>query len=259
MLQASVWESITDASEIAQQYSSDVTDNSASGYGHKLSTVMSLMYTDAQSLLCSIDPATQRAAAAEAHINSQTTQQLLHSVNHTLQSAKQTAVYPEGYTKTGKSTLITAYIQERLQKKREYYATHYRGAENVLKHELVDTTGVYDAAAKAQAATAQAALYTEMYKRVSGIFPSKYKLDRLLSSQSACATTTSALRIESCGSDVPTIEITYKDEAEVLPLLTEVQSSMIEYEDAQQHGVPCKVTVKKYLAIHQMLKQATHV
>jgi hypothetical protein len=125
----------------------------------------------------------------------------------------------------------------------------------VLQHEVIDSSNTSDTTDTAanvavlQAATAQ---YTAIGTKVDHLYHAdngRYSLHTILSSQGVGATTTSALRVEHCGSNLPSVTVTFKP-AEVLDVIDSAHDILQQCE---------MVTTDENMENQQVLQQAIHL
>eukprot|EP00953_Heterococcus_sp_UTEX-ZZ885_P011622 6725-Heterococcus_DN1.PRE.1 len=193
-------------------------------------------------MLTDVNPKQQRLEAAEAEAYVDSVSELVNRNSQKSASAHQIAVLPVGAEKVGKSTALSAYIEQ--------------DDDHVLQHKLIDSgkTGDTTDAAAINVAVSQAAtaLYTELGTKVEHLFHTdngRYSLHTILSSQAVGATTTSALRVEHCGSNVPSVTVTYKS-AEVLDAIDHAHDIVQQCE---------MVTTDENMENQQVLQQAIHL
>jgi hypothetical protein len=218
-------------------------DGSVQYYLSRLYAVLHAIEHDASNRSSGLGTATKHVSVANVKTSYEKINALVQTSKETLQSAKTTHIFLAGQPKAGKSTLGSAFIQQLMNKRPEYYAKFYNADQPVLQHVMVDCDADTDA-------DAMRALDIEMDTRVSHQYD-RYKLDRVLSSQLVASTTSAPITIESCGDDVPSITLKFKS--------SEVVTSVLDAAVEAIQQVGCEVTEAEQKAYTQAIEHALHI
>jgi GTP-binding protein EngB required for normal cell division len=233
-------------------------DGSVQQYRNRLLALLQLVKRDALNRQLTVNTATNKAAAVDAQASIDKINDLTSTAKQKLKWVKAVKIFFIGYSKAGKSIAMSALIQEGVQTADEYYKRHYRGTHNVYEYDVVDTTGDLDDAARAQKIVAMRALDVEMDARVKHEY-NRYDLNRILSSQSAGATTAAPLVCESCGDDAPSLTLTLKPKHVVYGVLNSSKDFLQECETAVRNGEPKRVTMHEQIARLNTLEHARNL
>jgi hypothetical protein len=180
---------------------------------------------------------------------------LVHKSNKTLEWSQEVHIFLAGFSKAGKSTLCSAFIQDGIETSPEYYNRFYTDDEHILRHKLIDADFDVDDTVKAELEAIMTELYAFQMNKVEHEF-GRYDLNRVLCSQGVGPTTTAALTVESCGDSAPSVTFKFKSAGLVHRVLAKARRIIKQYTAAKQQRKPMIVTSSQDKSYQKILEHA---
>jgi hypothetical protein len=229
---------LTSISSTAMPSDDDITldDGTNSSHYYKLQLQMDAMVVDARKAATVNSTTAAVATAAEAEF--QRVGALVEACKESLRKAQLMNVYVVGAAQTGKSTVMSAMIQQGLPQSADYYAQFITAQQPAgVSHKFVKAVLYNQEPPTAHdACAAMTALCAEMKQKAHDAYE-LYDLNSLLSAQrgDAVATTVVPVLCQSSGNDVPSITVTFKTDL-VTHTITIARTTMHKYHKYRTEG-----------------------